>query len=69
MATLHRPDVAVVDYYIGSHLGTEIINQLPASTRPAVLYLSGKPLEDVLVKSDGEGFIQKPVSLGLVDKA
>ena len=69
LAVSHRPDVAVVDYRMGGHLGTEIIRQLPASSRPAILYLSGEPLARVLTKADGEGFIQKPVSLHDLAKA
>lgn len=69
MAISHQPHVAVVDYRIGSHLGTEIVRQLPCASRPAVLYLSGEPLARVLTKADGEGFIQKPVSLDDLAKA
>ncbi|KPH73661.1 response regulator [Bosea vaviloviae] len=69
LAITHQPDVAVVDYRIGSRLGTEIVRQLPLTSRPAILYLSGEPLGRVLTKADGEGFIQKPVSLDDLAKA
>ncbi len=69
LAISHQPDVAVVDYRMGSDLGTEIIRQLPRTSRPAILYLSGEPLARVLTKADGEGFIQKPVSLDALAKA
>lgn len=63
IAISRRPDLALVDYHLGRQLGTEIISGVPSESRPAVLYLSGSPLDRTLTRDDGEGFIQKPVGL------
>ncbi|HEV2554459.1 MAG TPA: response regulator [Bosea sp. (in: a-proteobacteria)] len=58
-----KPDAAVLDYCLGSDLGTEFVTRIVGDRRPAVLYLSGKPLEHILTQADGEAFVQKPISL------
>lgn len=64
IAAAERPDVALLDYHLGRHLGSEIFAHVPPARRPAVLYLSGRPLGQTLTRDDGEGYIQKPVGLG-----
>lgn len=58
-----RPDVAVLDYCLGADLGTDFVRRIADDQRPAVLYLSGRPLGPILTSADGEGFVQKPISL------
>ncbi|MET3890289.1 DNA-binding response OmpR family regulator [Bosea sp. OAE506] len=57
------PDVALLDYQLGRQLGPEIFAQVPPPQRPAILYLSGRPLDQMLTTANAEAYIQKPVSL------
>lgn len=63
LADAAQPDVAVLDYCLGCDVGTEFVRRLAKHRRPAILYLSGKPLANVLTSADGEGFVQKPIGL------
>lgn len=62
-AKASRPDVAVLDYCLGADLGTDFVRRIADDRRPAVLYLSGRPLGPILTSADGEGFVQKPIGL------
>jgi len=65
-----QPHVAIIDYRLGGgQRGTDIRPLLNPASAPALLYLSGAPLQDTLTNLDGEGFIQKPVKLEDLDRA
>jgi DNA-binding NarL/FixJ family response regulator len=70
LTTLHRPNVAVVDYRLGNdEFGTQLRPQISQKSDLAVLYLSGAPLGTLLSREDGEGFAQKPISLDDLDQS
>ena len=61
LATLHRPDIALIDFQLADgELGTDVARALGRLSKVGVLYATGNSAQVLLVATDGHACLTKP---------
>lgn len=61
LASLHRPDIALIDFQLADgELGTDVARELGRFSKLGVLYATGNTAQVLLVATDGDACLAKP---------